>query len=69
MGKGIVDNEKRNVDQHIEIRKEQAAGDAVVRNEVEEIKDTVVDIRLEQMEHKGILTEQRNLLREIKEKL
>jgi len=48
MGKGIVDNDKLNTVQHIEIRKEQVIGDIMVQEKVEEVKDIVTDIRLEQ---------------------
>lgn len=48
MGKGIVDNDRTNTQQHIEIRKEMIAGDAIVKEKVDDVKDIVTDIRLEQ---------------------
>jgi len=62
MGKGIVDNEKANDDQHIEIRKEQVAGDYIVRGKIDDVDDKVTSVLLKQ-------TEQRVILEEIKGKL
>ncbi len=55
MGKGIVDNERRNVDDHKEIRRETTL-------KIDRVKDIVTDIRIEQ-------TEQRVLLQGIASKL
>ena len=48
MGYGIVGNEVRNIGEHTEIRKE-------VVEKVDMLKDVVTDVRLEQMEQRGIL--------------
>ena len=47
MGNGIVENEQRNVSEHIEIRKEAVEA-------IGEVKNIVTDVRLEQREQ-GIL--------------
>ena len=48
MGNGIVGNERRNVDQHREIRKESIAS-------VNDVKNLVTDVRIEQSEQRIIL--------------
>ena len=48
VGKGVVDNDRRNTDEHIEIRREMVAGDARVTGKVDLVKDIVSDIRIEQ---------------------
>ena len=48
MGNGIVNNDRENTKQHIEIRKEVDA-------KIEPIRSIVTDIRLEQMEQKVML--------------
>jgi hypothetical protein len=48
MGYGIVDNEIRNVNDHKEIRKEVVVA-------VNEVKDIVTDVRLEQREQRVLL--------------
>jgi len=62
MGKGIVDNDKVNTTQHIEIRKEQVHGDYIVRDKIDNVHDKVTNVLLKQ-------TEQRVLLEEIRGKL
>jgi hypothetical protein len=62
MGNGIVDNDRNNVKQHIDIRREMIEGDMDIHKNLDRVKDIVTDIRLEQ-------TEQRVLLRGISEKL
>ena len=69
MGKGIVDNDKLNTKQHIEIRKEQAQGDKEVHAHIEQVKDKITDIRLEQMEQRTIMTNQQDILEKIEKKL
>ena len=48
IGKGVVDNDRINNSQHIEIRKEQIEGDAVTTEKIDDVKEIVTDIRLEQ---------------------
>ena len=62
MGNGIVNNDRSNVIQHIEIRKEMMQGDMAVTAKIDKVQDIVTDIRLKQ-------TEQKVLLKEIKGKL
>jgi len=47
-GNAIYKNRETNVQEHIEIRKDIASGDSIVRSEVNEVKDIVTNIRLEQ---------------------
>lgn len=47
-GTGVVNNDIRNTEQHINIRKEMVAGDKELREHVALVKDIVVDIRIEQ---------------------
>ncbi len=62
MGYGIVNNDVRNSNDHIEIRREYLVGDVAVTRKIEKVQDTVTDIRLKQ-------TEQRVLLQFIADKL
>lgn len=55
MGYGIVNNDIRNTKDHIEIRKEQLAGDKDNREKLNVVKDIVTDIRIEQREMHTIL--------------
>ena len=62
MGKGMVDNEKANDRQHIEIhaadvmiRKEIHDGDEKVRDKMEVINEKTTDIRIEQSEQRVLL--------------
>ena len=63
MGYGIVNNDIRNTGQHIEIRKEVAIGDEKNEEKIDEVKEIVTDIRLEQKE---MIVTQRMILDEIK---
>lgn len=50
MGKGIVDNDVRNTAQHVEIRKEQTSNYKELRNRMEDVKDIVIESKMEQRE-------------------
>ena len=69
MGKGIVDNDRINEQQHIEIRKEVQQGDKEVHAHISQVKDRITDIRLEQMEQRGMMATQKALLEKIEKKL
>jgi len=55
MGNGIVNNDKVNTSQHIEIRRESITGDILITNKLDKVKDIATDIRLEQVEQRTIL--------------
>lgn len=55
MGKGIVDNNNRNVADHVKIREERIIGDEKNEDSIDEVKDIVTDIRIEQREQMTIL--------------
>ena len=55
MGKGIVDNDVRNSNEHTTIRKEIVEATTKNANKIEAVKDIVTDIRIEQREMVTIL--------------
>ena len=59
MGYGIVNNDIRNTGEHTEIRKEVAVGDEKNEESIDEVKDIVTDIRLEQ---KAMVVEQKHMI-------
>lgn len=67
MGNGIVDNDVRNVRDHTAIREERTAEVRRVESDlykkIEQVKDIVTDVKLEQRE---MITVQRMILAEIK---
>ena len=48
MGGGIVENDRLNTSEHTSIRREIVVGDEAVISKVDNVKDIVTDIRLEQ---------------------
>jgi len=57
MGYGIVNNDIRNTKDHISIRKDMVEMDKELNDKVEEVKDIVTDVRLEQRELTTIVKE------------
>ena len=55
MGYGIVNNDVRNTTGHVEIRREMLISDKEIDRNIDRVKDIVTDVRLEQVEQRGIL--------------
>ena len=55
MAKAIIDNDRRNTDQHIGIKAEMIERDEKITEKMESVKDIVTDIRIEQREQMTIL--------------
>ena len=69
MGKGIVDNDRRNTNEHTNIRREVIQGDKEVHANIGRVKDIVTNIDKQQTEQRVIMQSQQRLLEKIEKKL